>query len=89
MKPRQSSKPSRRSNEEDRILGFFKDQVNKLTVDPFTKGTWSENTIIDTQTQTETAMPTETRSQNAGLIGAAVSLVGAVINTVGGILSAL
>jgi len=90
MKPRQSSKPTRRSNEEDRILGFFKDQVNKLTVDPFAKGTWSENTIIDNQTQTETAMPTESSpAQNAGLIGAAVSLAGALLNTVGGILSAL
>lgn len=89
MKPRQSSKPTRRSNEEDRILGFFKDQVNKLTVDPFTKSVWSENTIIDNQTQTETAMPTESPAQNAGLIGATVSLAGALLNTVGGILSAL
>jgi Extracellular link domain len=90
MKPRQSSKPTRRSNENDRILGFFKDQVNKLTVDPFAKNTWSENTIIDTQTQTDTAMSTPaSSSEKVGLISAVGSLVGALLNTVAGILSAL
>jgi hypothetical protein len=92
LKPAESSRP-RRSNKDDRILGFFKDQVSKLTVDPFDKDTWSENTIIANQTATEmnalVAAEERAAAQGAGLFSAVGSAAGGILSGIGGILSAL
>ena len=45
------------SDENDRLIGMFKDQVDKLVVDPFTKKVWSEYNIEDTHTPTGGAAP--------------------------------
>lgn len=92
IKPAERSRP-RRSNEEDRILGFFKDQINKLNVDPFTKDTWSESSIISNQTQTEmnalVAAERASAQNPGGLFSAVGSAAGGILSGIGGILSAL
>ena len=92
VKPAERSRP-RRSNENDRILGFFKDQIDKLNVDPFAKDTWSESSIIASQTQTEmnALIAAEERASQspAGLFGAVGSAAGGILSGIGGILSAL
>jgi len=61
IKPREPAQP-KVSKENDRLLGIFKDQVNKFVVDPFKKDTWSKYNIVDTQTPTNGAAPTPKHS---------------------------
>jgi hypothetical protein len=93
VKPRETSKPYKKSSANDRILGFFKDQIDKLNVDPFTKDAWSKYNIVETQTPTETAAPapgrTQVTSQTVGVFSSVGMLAASVLNTIGGILSAL
>ena len=56
IKPKQPAKP-KVSAENDRLAGMFKDQIDKLVVDPFAKTAWSKYNIVDTTTPTGGAAP--------------------------------
>jgi Extracellular link domain len=57
IKPEQPPQPLV-SKENDRMIGMFKDQIDKLVITPFTKSVWSEYNIHNTQTNTHGAAPT-------------------------------
>ena len=96
IKPKQPATP-RVSGDNDRLLGMFKDQVNKLVVDPFKKDTWSKYNIVDTQTPTNGAasVPSSTQSAKtstqsvAPLVESVAEGIRSIVSSVGSILSSL
>jgi len=54
VKPKEPARP-KVSAENDRRIGMFKDQIDKLVVDPFAKTAWSKYNIVDTPTPTHGA----------------------------------
>jgi hypothetical protein len=56
VKPKEPARP-KVSKENDRRIGMFKDQIDKLVVDPFAKSAWSKYNIVDTSTPTRGAAP--------------------------------
>jgi len=54
IKPKEPARP-KVSAENDRRIGLFKDQIDKLVVDPFAKSAWSKYNIVDTSTPTHGA----------------------------------
>ena len=56
VKPKEPAHP-KVSKENDRRIGMFKDQIDKLVVDPFAKSAWSKYNIVDTTTPTRGAAP--------------------------------
>ena len=56
VKPKEPARP-KVSKDNDRLIGMFKDQVDKLVVDPFAKRAWSKYNIVDIPTPTHGAAP--------------------------------
>jgi hypothetical protein len=56
IKPKEPIRP-KVSDDNDRLIGMFKDQIDKLVVDPFAKKAWSKYNIVDTTTPTRGAAP--------------------------------
>lgn len=54
IKPKEPARP-KVSKDNDRLIGMFKDQVDKLVVDPFAKTAWSKYNIVDVPTPTHGA----------------------------------
>ena len=86
VKPKEPAKP-KVSKDNDRLIGMFKDQVDKLVVDPFAKTAWSKYNIVDVPTPTHGAAPvaaattastTDQSPLSRTLNGVGTTLVGAV-----------
>ena len=56
VKPKEPARP-KVSADNDRRIGMFKDQIDKLVVDPFAKSAWSKYNIVDSPTPTRGAAP--------------------------------
>jgi len=96
VKPKEPIRP-KVSEENDRLVGMFKDQVDKLVVDPFAKKAWSKYNIVDTPTPTHGAAPVVAAPATpakdgksplgttlSGLGTAAVGVVNIALSTVSG-----
>ena len=89
VKPKQPSTP-RVSGDNDRLLGMFKDQVNKLVVDPFKKNTWSRYNIVDTPTPTHGAASVPAAAPSvAPLVQSVSNGISSIVSSIGSILSSL
>jgi len=90
IKPKQPATP-KVSRDNDRLLGLFKDQVNKLVVDPFKKNTWSKYNIVDTPTPTHGAasVAPSPAASVAPLVQSVSDAISSVVSSVGSILSSL